>query len=451
MSHSNLITRDSDHRTSERGVPVARIRIDDLPVAEELTPEQEELIQGAGLRSFRPSLEALEARDVPTAVATGIVLTNRVVTISSSVPDSQVNSANVWTNNRNQVVVQRGTGPAVFLARSQVDRIVYEGAQGIVDTFRNNTSIPSEFVGILEQRDVHTQNANAPGLPSDMAGFNLTSDFTNGLPQSSASGRSAGGGQLLVDMEVGGQRLGDVVVPIGQRLVSFEVSPGRRLGDVEVSPGRTLDDVTNLRTGQRLRDVVGTGQRIRDMVIGDPTLGTDYRLAEVAVGGTRIGQNIHPSVEWRNVPLGTSKLVAIMRDATAGGYAHSVIFDIPENTREIRGTADGGLEGWTRADPVTGVKTRTFSIAPGASSDPATGTRVGVDGNGRRGYNGPNPTDGLPHTYVWTLYALKDQIHMPPSGRAEDVERTIDSYVIGQTSVQGTFQYPPGQLLSDWR
>src|SRR5262249_38345244 len=39
-------------------------RIDDLPVAKNLTPEQEELIQGAGLKSFRPTLEHLEAREL---------------------------------------------------------------------------------------------------------------------------------------------------------------------------------------------------------------------------------------------------------------------------------------------------------------------------------------------------------------------------------------------------
>src|SRR5262245_47163000 len=60
MSQSTLNTNDSDNHTTERGVPVTRIRIDDLPVAENLTPEQEELIQGAGLKSFRPSVEALE-------------------------------------------------------------------------------------------------------------------------------------------------------------------------------------------------------------------------------------------------------------------------------------------------------------------------------------------------------------------------------------------------------
>jgi hypothetical protein len=43
---------------------MSRINIEDLPVTENLTPEQEELIEGAGLRSFRPSLEGLEDRQL---------------------------------------------------------------------------------------------------------------------------------------------------------------------------------------------------------------------------------------------------------------------------------------------------------------------------------------------------------------------------------------------------
>ena len=48
---------------------MVRVRIDDLPAAEGLTPEQEELIQGAGLRSFRPRLEVLEGREVPATIS----------------------------------------------------------------------------------------------------------------------------------------------------------------------------------------------------------------------------------------------------------------------------------------------------------------------------------------------------------------------------------------------
>lgn len=46
---------------------MARIRIDDLPLGENLTPEQEELILGAGRRTFRPTLESLENREMMDA------------------------------------------------------------------------------------------------------------------------------------------------------------------------------------------------------------------------------------------------------------------------------------------------------------------------------------------------------------------------------------------------
>jgi hypothetical protein len=46
---------------------MARIRIEDLPPVENLTPEELEEILGAGLRSFRPTFEALDARELMDA------------------------------------------------------------------------------------------------------------------------------------------------------------------------------------------------------------------------------------------------------------------------------------------------------------------------------------------------------------------------------------------------
>ena len=156
MSQSNLSTRDSDNHTTERGVPVSRIRIDDLPVAENLTPEQEELIQGAGLKPFRPSIEALEARDMPALIAPGIDLTGNTLTFKSDT-SHYASGATVSINSANQVVAQRGTGPAVFLDRSQVTRIVYEGGQS-KDTFTNNTPIQSQFNSLNQgQGDRHVR------------------------------------------------------------------------------------------------------------------------------------------------------------------------------------------------------------------------------------------------------------------------------------------------------
>ncbi len=43
---------------------MARIRIEDLPTVENLTPEEQETLLGAGRRSFQPTFEALEAREM---------------------------------------------------------------------------------------------------------------------------------------------------------------------------------------------------------------------------------------------------------------------------------------------------------------------------------------------------------------------------------------------------
>ncbi len=155
MSQSNLITRDSDNHTTERGVPVTRIRIDDLPIAEELTPEQEALIQGAGLKSFRPSLEVLERREVPAFIgAANITYTDNVLRIANT--SHQGGFATVQFNDAGQLQVSRmGNIHNTGLTRPEFREIAFSGAQG-KDVFTNYTGIKSTFAN-QEQQDVHKQ------------------------------------------------------------------------------------------------------------------------------------------------------------------------------------------------------------------------------------------------------------------------------------------------------
>jgi Ca2+-binding RTX toxin-like protein len=143
---------------------MSRIHIDDLPAAENLTPEQEALIQGAGLRSFRPSLEALEDRQLLTGIpynpvhisapsADGVVTIRgndfsnsaRVSmiangrTIDNPTPASTANLENL------QVEVVIDERRARFNAKD-VREIVFLGRHGD-DTFRNDTYIPSRAYG----------------------------------------------------------------------------------------------------------------------------------------------------------------------------------------------------------------------------------------------------------------------------------------------------------------
>jgi phosphatidylethanolamine-binding protein (PEBP) family uncharacterized protein len=320
----------------------ARIRIEDLPVAEELTPEEKELLAGAGLKSFRPSLQQLEAREVPASLGflTNLDVTDRVLTIKpqgtadNTAPVSGDNTATVRVNAADKLEVTRfGKTFTTNLTRGDVDRIVYEGQAGI-DTFTNTTGIPSRFAN-QETGDKHITTL-------------LTSTFTDGgrLPDSSADPEARRGGQSIE------------------------------------------------------------------------------------------GKNQLPPLKWVGEPTGTQRWALVGKDISVptsissdGTFIHQILSDIPQTTREIRGTADGGLEGIDRQN------NRTFYIAPGTSS-------AGAIDNG-----GPNPPDGKPHTYVYTLYALEGNLKAPEAGwssnemeKARQMERAIQEQSIGTAQIQGTLQ-----------
>src|SRR5262245_16091051 len=120
---------------------MARIKIDDLPVTEALAPEQEALVEGAGLKPFRPGVEALEGREVPA----GITLANGVLTIQGS---DFGNMARVTIVEGDRA---RGEGDQVMAVldfrtqrfdATQVRSIVFRG-EGGNDSFTNHTAIPS--------------------------------------------------------------------------------------------------------------------------------------------------------------------------------------------------------------------------------------------------------------------------------------------------------------------
>jgi Raf kinase inhibitor-like YbhB/YbcL family protein len=446
MSESNLITRDSDNRTTERSAPMTRIRIDDLPVAEELTPEQEALIQGAGLKSFRPSIEALEGREVPALIAPGVDLTRGVLTVDGS-NSHQNYEATVRLQGANTVIVSRGTSggeinQATITAvnRAEISSIVFQGMSAN-ENFTNYSGIPSTFNN-QQESDRHVA-------------FNMTGPSI--LPPNSASGSTAVGGQRLGGVIVGGQPLGGVVVRDGQPLDEVVVG-GQRLADVRVDGRRIVDQ--RLENGQRLGEVVGDGQSLSNMRVNGRRPGEFQSLGQVVVGGQRIGQNIHPTLQWQSVPPDAGSLVLVFKDKTpdrtrtppghVGDYHHEVIYNIPPTTREIRTTADGNLEGIDRQGNRTFVIER--AVVQGESPASATGPQLGVDDFGNPGYNGPNPRNGEPHTYEWTLYALSTptlQLQAGERGTAADVQRAIQNNMIGQASFQSTYAYPPG-LQSQW-
>ena len=90
---------------------MAHIRIDNLPAAEGLTSEQEALIQGAGLKPFRPTLEGLETREVMSANLGSPLGVPPPVAQTATTDDSGRWSVSVATAGQYTVSVDQGSLP----------------------------------------------------------------------------------------------------------------------------------------------------------------------------------------------------------------------------------------------------------------------------------------------------------------------------------------------------
>lgn len=121
------------------------------------------------------------------------------------------------------------------------------------------------------------------------------------------------------------------------------------------------------------------------------------------------GDNVSPPLAWDPIPAGTQSLALTMVDPDVpipGGFTHWVAYGI--------GPAAGALgQGSKEALP-------------------------GMNQAGKPGYTGPCPPAGAPHHYVFTLYALDQQVtfSVPPS-RAE-IE-ALGAHALATATLTGTF------------
>jgi len=105
------------------------------------------------------------------------------------------------------------------------------------------------------------------------------------------------------------------------------------------------------------------------------------------------GQNVSPTLEWRNVPSGAKSLALQVYDPdapTGSGFWHWAVYNIPP-------TATGLPQGAGNAAD------RLPAGAFGGNTDFLDTGATGGNGN----YGGPCPPAGdKPHRYIFTLYAL---------------------------------------------
>lgn len=121
------------------------------------------------------------------------------------------------------------------------------------------------------------------------------------------------------------------------------------------------------------------------------------------------GDDVAPTLEWRDVPDGASELVLLCvdPDAPVGTFLH-----------------------WL----VTGID-------PRATTFDGTGGTPHENGYGERGYGGPQPPVGdEAHRYVFRLYALAEPFAAPDPTDADAVRAWLDEHSLATGTLTGSYQ-----------
>jgi Raf kinase inhibitor-like YbhB/YbcL family protein len=123
------------------------------------------------------------------------------------------------------------------------------------------------------------------------------------------------------------------------------------------------------------------------------------------------GEDVSPDLNWEGVPDGAGALVLVVDDPDARGFVHWLVYD-------MTASGSGGL--------------------PEAVSESPEAPPQGANDFGRIGYGGPCPPSGE-HRYVFTLYALRQQLGLSGTPRGGDVRDAMDGLVIAEARLEGRY------------
>ena len=123
-----------------------------------------------------------------------------------------------------------------------------------------------------------------------------------------------------------------------------------------------------------------------------------------------------PALAWTAPPSGTQTLAIIVDDpdASAGTWAHWVVFNLPTDLREIPEDQPGSV-----------------SIFGGIH---------GRNDWGLLGYRGPCPPSGPAHTYRFTLYAVDISLNLNAASLRQQVLAALEDHILEQSLVTGTYE-----------
>lgn len=164
---------------------------------------------------------------------------------------------------------------------------------------------------------------------------------------------------------------------------------------LEARPGKEAEVAAILASVASLACMPVAARPVDKFMLSSPDVAPGGKIANKFVLNAFgcMGENVSPSLEWKNAPQGTKSFVLQIHDPdapTGSGWWHWTVYNIPASVTQLaRGAGN--------------APTNLPMGAYGGSNDFQDTGAVGVNGN----YGGPCPPVGdKPHRYVFTLYAL---------------------------------------------
>jgi Raf kinase inhibitor-like YbhB/YbcL family protein len=127
------------------------------------------------------------------------------------------------------------------------------------------------------------------------------------------------------------------------------------------------------------------------------------------------GNNISPPLAWDGVPDRTESLVLVMDDpdAPSGLFTHWLVYGM-----------NAAIPGLHEKQP--------------AGPELPNGGRQGLNGFGDLGYGGPQLPHGT-HRYVFHLYALETDTHLPAGLTRQEIYGAIEGHILEEATLMGRY------------
>lgn len=160
-----------------------------------------------------------------------------------------------------------------------------------------------------------------------------------------------------------------------------------------------------------------------DPQLGDPEMSLEVTSTAFEQGKaipkeyTGDGKDVSPPLRWSEPPAETKSIALICDDPDTprGTWVHWVLFNLPPETRELN-------EGIPAEDTLP------------------SGAKQGKNDFGSIGYGGPAPPKGKPHRYFFKVYALSEELRLPPGATKSELVQAMNGHILAEGQLMGTHQ-----------